>query len=141
MKTEPRATPTVASAAGAHVVLRATQRMTRVRMASEAPKRTTRMAAFALAARLVPGGVAAPAPTTASRPLAARTVRMTRYEADDAAAAFAGTRRFTLSRAAMVAVIGAVLMVLIVVGMGVAVARRAAQHGENAQAPAGRDGR
>lgn len=54
--------------------------MPRVKPASEAPKRTVKMAAFALAARLAPGVVDVPSPAAVAIARGARTARMVRFE-------------------------------------------------------------
>lgn len=98
------------SAAKAAVVLKSTARMPRVRSVSEAPKRTVRIAAFALAARLGPAAGAAPAADADAGVLArrARTVRMERYDVGLAlapAGALSPARRFPRARVILVMIV------------------------------------
>lgn len=93
------------------VVLKATARMPRVKTVSEAPKRTVRIAAFALAARLAPRvGAATPAASDAL-PRSARTVKMVPFEVPQPASALgvASRSRRTLAVVGMAAVVGAVV--------------------------------
>jgi serine/threonine protein kinase len=100
------------SATRAAVMLRsATVRMARVKMSSEAPKRTVKIAAFALAARLTPGVVAIPSPLADALARSARTARMVRFDPPRPAAVRASSARRP-SRALAVAALALLLAIV-----------------------------
>ncbi|MDB5216574.1 MAG: Serine/threonine-protein kinase pkn3 [Myxococcaceae bacterium] len=122
------------SAARAAVVLRSsTVRMARVRMSSEAPKRTMKIAAFALAARLTPGIVAIPSPLADAVARSARTARMVRFEVPRAAVMRSSRARRSSRTLAIVSLI--VLLFALVAAVTVA---RSARHRASAGSSAAR---
>jgi eukaryotic-like serine/threonine-protein kinase len=124
----PPAVGRVSSAACVEVVIKATARMPRVKMASEPPKRTMKLAAFALAARFNPGvsdaashashassaGIAGPMGPR----LQGGTARMPRFEAPLAAR----TKRQQLTQRLVAA--GVLVGVLAVIALLTILARR-----------------
>jgi serine/threonine protein kinase len=132
------------SASRAAVVLKSTAKMARVRMASEAPKRTVKIAAFALAARLAPSVVAVPSPAADAVARAARTAKMARFAPAapppaPAAAAGPSVARAALadrSRAVIVLACLALLLVAAIVAVGFARHRAHARSGGSQPATA-----
>lgn len=105
------------SASKAAVVLKSTARMPRVKLTREAPKRTVRIAAFALAARFAPHDDDGAATTEDATDRGARTVKMDRF--DLPLAAFARPRpRSRFPRALIVfAVVAAVVALAAAIGI------------------------
>jgi serine/threonine-protein kinase len=93
------------SASKASVVLKATARMPRMKLASEPPKRTVKIAAFALAARLAPGVVAVPSPAADAIARGVRTARMVRFDATKGALPRRAFPRWVAMGAALAAVV------------------------------------
>ena len=115
------------SATRAAVVLRSsTVRMARVKMSSEAPKRTVRIAAFALAARLTPGVVGVPSPLADAVARSARTARMARFDAPRASMMRASNARRPSRTLAIVGVIAVLLALVAAAAFGARTARHRA---------------
>ncbi len=128
------------------VVIKATKKMPRARMASEAPKRTVRMAAFALTAHRAP----APAPASSRSPLpppsSGRTVQMARFRVEpprDAVTAGEARRGSPVARRhdrvegpSRSAVVIAAALLAVVLALGALLVRRAVTHRSHAAAHA-----
>jgi hypothetical protein len=119
------------SALAAAVVIRSTKKIPRVRVGTEPQKKTVRMAAFALAARLAPRAAGAEPALAQPLPGAARTVQMARYRPEPRRMAAR-----TVPRAAIIALAVVLVLAVALVAAALLLGRGARHRAHAAGAPA-----